>query len=149
MRLGRYLVLGLIVLAATVAFGSDEQPAPDRTAVALPSYTPPVGAPGFCTLLADSTRLTRIPTAVGTLAARPDDGVALGDLTAAVTELQIVLDEIVGTDRYAQLEATLHDLTAALSEATDEPVTEGAWRRIGRGLDDLGAQVQPLCEFPV
>ena len=44
--------------------------------------------------------------------------------------------------------ASLEELVAALRTARDGRLTDAVRTSIGTGLDDVGRQVQPVCDFP-
>ena len=151
MLFGRLRVVGLLFLlvACTAACtGSDAELQVTRADVAVRSYTPPSGAPGFCAALAGSTHLSRLPEALGTLTADPDDVEATLALTSAIGELQDVLDEVRDRSGFLALDRALAQLTNAIRDARDGPLTDAVRAAIGTGLDDVGHQVQPVCDFP-
>ena len=142
---------GLILLTLVMAVaGCDAAPAPARAqgAVAVPAYEAPRQAPGFCTRLAASTHLTRIPTAVGRLVVDPQNAAAVGDLKGAITELRAVLEDLRQDGPDGDLAVNVEELIAAVSAATTRPVDAGLRNRLSARLDVLGSAVQPLCEFP-
>ena len=154
MFIGRPRVfLGLLVLlgatgASSACSGPEEQSRAERADVAVLSYAPPSGAPGYCASLAGSTQLTRIPTAIGTLTARPRDVESKLALAAAADDLRIVGEQVPRNGGTAELGASIDDLLTALTDATDGPVTDSVRSAISTGLDDVGRLVQPVCDFP-
>jgi hypothetical protein len=117
--------------------------------VAVASYQPPEGAPAFCRLLADSVHVDGLPVAVGTLIADPGNRAAVQQLEDVLAELETVLADVPGEERYAELTAGLEDLLASVHSATENPVDDDLRARISTRLDAFGAQVQPVCVFPV
>lgn len=151
MSIGRLRVLGLLFtfVACTAACDpSDAEPQVTRADVAVLSYSPPSGAPDFCAALAGSTHLTGLPEALGTLTADPDDVEATLALTSVIGELQDVLEEVRARPGFLALDRALARLTDAVREARDGPLTDPVRAAIGTGLDDVGHQVQPVCDFP-
>jgi hypothetical protein len=148
--IGRPRVLGLLLLlgATTACSGAQTQPSVERTDVAVQSYAPPSGAPGYCMLLAGSTHLVGIPVALGTLTSRPGDVEAKLFLSAAAGDLRAVGEQVARDGGTAALGAALDDLTAALARAGEGAVTDSVRSAIGTGLDDVGLLVQPVCDFP-
>lgn len=142
---------GLILLTLVMAVaGCDAAPAPARAggAVAVPAYEAPRQAPDFCTRLAASTHLTRIPTAVGRLTVDPENATAVADLEGAVADLEAVLDDVRRDEPDGDLVGTLESLLTAVRAATAKPVDDGLRDRLSARLDVLGKAVQPVCEFP-
>ena len=151
MFFGRLRVLGLLfplVVGIAGCGGSDDEPQVVRADVAVRSYTPPSGAPGFCAALAGSTHLTRLPEALGTLTADPNDVEATLALTSAIGELQDVLDEVRSGPGFLALDRSLAELTDAVREARDGPLTDAVRAAISDALDDVGQRAQPVCDFP-
>ena len=151
MLIGRLRVLGLaflLVVGTAACDTSDAEPKVTRADVAVLSYSPPAGAPGFCAALAASTHLRGLPEALGTLTADPNDVEATLALTSAIGELQDVLDEVRARPGFLALDRSLTQLTDAVREARDGPLTDAARTAIGAGLDDVGHRVQPVCDFP-
>jgi hypothetical protein len=148
--IGRPRVLGLLLLlgSTTACSGAQTQPSVERTDVAVQSYAPPAGAPGYCTLLAGSPHLVGLPVAIGTLTARPGDVEAKLALSAAVGDLRAVGEEVARDDGTAALGAALDELTAALARAEAGPLTDAVRTAVSTGLDDVGLLVQPACDFP-
>src|SRR5688572_6282503 len=112
MRIGGPRWLGpLLLLGATAGCVApvDATP-PERGAVAVASYQPPEGAPAFCRLLADSVHVDGLPVAVGTLIADPGNRAAVQQLEDVLAELETVLADVPGEERYAELTAGLEDL---------------------------------------
>jgi hypothetical protein len=147
---GRLRVLGLLVplvgLAACTTAAAEPQLT--RADVAVRSYAPPTGAPDFCAVLAGSTQLTGLPEALGTLTADPKDVEATLALTSAIDELHEVLDEVRTRPGFLALDEALQQLADALREARDGALTDAVRTLIADGLDDVGHQVQPVCDFP-
>lgn len=151
MLFGRPPLLGLLVLllAATAGCTSSKAPAGfPRADVAVPSYTPPTGAPGFCSVLAANTHLAAVPDAIGLLAATREDVRAGLDLHAAATELRAVLESVQSEGGHQDVGRALDDLIGALEDAASGTLTETDQGAVAAGLDDVGDRVQPLCGFP-
>jgi hypothetical protein len=149
--IGRLRVLGLaflLVVGTAACAAEDAEPQVTRADVAVRSYTPPSGAPGFCAALAASTHLSGLPEALGTLTADPNDVEATLALTSAIDELQDVLDEVRARPGFLALDRSLARLADAVREARDGPLTDAVRTAIGTGLDDVGHRVQPVCDFP-
>ena len=147
----RLPVLGLLISLLGVMAGcatADAAPRVERADVAVRSYASPSGAPGFCAALAGSTHLTGLPVAVGTLTADPGDVEARFALTAAISELQDVLDDVRTHPGFLALDRSLEQLAGALRKAGDGLLTDAVRTAIRTGLDDVGQQVQPACDFP-
>jgi hypothetical protein len=147
----RFPVPGLLVLLVAGAGGCSTPGATaslERADVAVRSYAPPSGAPGFCTALAGSTHLTDVPSAVGTLTADPEDIEAGLALTAVIGELTDVLDGVRAHPGFLELGRSLEQLAGALREAREGPLTDAVRTAITTALDDVGRQVQPVCGFP-
>jgi len=145
--------LGLLVLlgatgASSACSGPEEQSRAERADVAVLSYAPPSGAPGYCASLAGSTQLTRIPTAIGTLTARPGDVESKLVLAAAADDLRVVGEQVPRDGGTAELRTSIEALVTALADATGGPVTDSVRSAISTGLDDVGRLVQPVCDFP-
>jgi hypothetical protein len=148
---GRLRVLGLLIplLAATAGCTATEaQPRSTRADVAVRSYAPPSGAPGFCSTLAGTTHLPDLPEALGTLTADPEDVESTLALTAAIGELTYVRNEVEDGPDVTDLVSSLDGLVSALRQARERPVTDAVRTAISTGLDDVGRQVQLLCGFP-
>jgi hypothetical protein len=142
------LVLPGVVLAAAACTGDGPPSRGEPAGAAVQSYAPPSGAPGYCASLADTTHLTDVPVALGTLTARPGDVEAKLALRAAVDDLQAVGEEVPRTAGSAELGTALDALVAALDRAERGPITDSVRSAVGTGLDDLGRLVQPVCDFP-
>jgi hypothetical protein len=140
------LLFPLIALAGCTA--ADDAPPVPRADAAVPSYAAPSGAPGFCATLAGTTHLTRLPVAVGTLTAQPQDVGAKLELTAAVDELNSVLDQVDGKPDLRALGTTVRELIGVLRDARDAPLTDAIRTKISTGLDDVGQRAQAVCGFP-
>jgi hypothetical protein len=119
-----------------------------RADVAVRSYVPLAGAPGFCAGLADSVHLTDIPEAVGTLTADPKDVEATLALTAAIDELTTARDAVRAGHGFLALDTALEQLATALRAARDGALSDAVGTAISSGLDDVGRLVQPACGFP-
>jgi hypothetical protein len=150
-RVSRLRDLGLVVLllggtAACTHAGT--APPENGGDVAVRAYSPPSGVPGFCALLADSTHLTGLPEAVGTLTVDPGNVEARLLLTAAIAELDDVLADIGEDPGFFLLDRSVDELLTTLRDVRDGGLTETARTAIASGLDDIGDQVQPVCEFP-
>ena len=148
---GRLRLLGLPILLLTATAGCTSAGAtapPTRADVAVASYSPPAGAPGFCARLAASTRLTDLPSAIGVLTAEPGDIEANLDLDAAIEELRAVLEEVRSGAGQIKVETSIEELVEALRRAGQGPVTDTVRTAIVHGLDDVGARVPPICRFP-
>ena len=151
MLIGRPGVLGLLALflagiAAGCTASAEGDAAPRRADVALPSYTADGDAPEFCALLAGSTRLTVLPSALGRLAGEAGNVEARLDLSGAINELEAIHQDLGSGDR--ELATALDDLVGALTRARDGSLTAGVRDAVSTGLDDVGRLTQPLCEFP-
>jgi hypothetical protein len=143
-------VLGLVFpLVAMAGCASADKPPPvPRADEAVPSYAPPSGAPALCAALAGTTHLTGLPAAVGTLATRPGDVAAKLELTAAVDELQGMLDDFDDRPDLTELSSALEALTGALRDAREAPLTDEVRSKISTELDDVGLRAQAVCGFP-
>jgi hypothetical protein len=150
MQIGGPRWLGpLLLLGATAAcVAPADAPSPERGDVAIAAYRPPDGAPAFCRLLAESVYVDRLPVAIGTLTADPGNRTAVEQVEDALAELEAVLADVPGEERYADLTAGLEDLLAAVHSATENPVDDDLRARISTRLDRFGGQVQPVCVFP-
>jgi hypothetical protein len=147
----RFPVPGLLVLLVAGTAGCstpDATASVERADVAVRSYAPPSGAPDFCAVLAGSSHLTDVPSAVGTLTADPEDIEAGLALTAAIGELKDVLDGVRAHSGFVELDSSLEQLAGALRDAREGPMTDAVRTAISTGLDDVGRQVQPVCGFP-
>jgi hypothetical protein len=149
-RVGGLRGLGLAFPLVALAGCTPTHSAPQeqRADVAVPSYAPPSGAPHFCAALADTTHVTGLPTAVGTLTTRPEDVGAKLELTAAADELQGVLDQVSDEPDAGALAGSLRELVAALRYARDTRLTDQGRTDISTGLDDVGRAAQAACGFP-
>jgi hypothetical protein len=148
--ISRPRILGLLfpLLAATACTDSDPQVAATRIDVAVQSYAPDEGVPGWCATLAGSTHLTDIAAAIGTLTAREGDVEAKLALAAAVDDVRAVADEIAGGGQ-VDLAAAFDRLSKALTRAKDGPLTDASRAAVVTALDEAGRLVQPVCEFPL
>jgi hypothetical protein len=144
---GRPLVVGLLLLSATGCTG-DADDEPQDTASAVASYDVPPGAPEFCARLAAARHVDDIPAAVGGIAAGAPAADTRAHLLAAMDELRYVLAAVREDGGYVQLDAALDDLIAALQGTTGGRLTQSAQAAITAGLDDVGRETQPVCEFP-
>ena len=147
MFIGRLRLAGLLVLVFLAASCTAEPGEPDPDA-AVASYTAPRDAPAFCDLLADSTELPRVPTAIGALAADLGSVEARLTLTGAIVELRAVQDDVRDEPGYGPLETALDDLVAGLTQVTSGPLTTSALTSISSGLAAVGERTQPVCRFP-
>jgi hypothetical protein len=141
------LAFPLIVVTGCLSHPS-AAPEVQRADVAVPSYAPPSGAPGFCAALAGTTHLTALAPAVGTLTSQPEDVGAQLELAAAADELQHVLDQASTRPGADALAGSLRDLVAALRKARDSHLTDQLRTEIRTGLDDVGRRAQAVCGFP-
>src|SRR4051812_2638356 len=153
MLLGRLRLPGLLILLllATTACSSPTADAGARTApqdAAVASYSPPAGAPGFCSTLAQGSQLPKVSDAMGVLAVAPGDVGAKVTLGDAVTELRGVLQEMKSQGGPLEVEAAVEHLVSALQQAKNETVTDAVRAAVFDGLDDVGSGVQPICGFP-
>lgn len=150
MIFGRPGALGLLLLLGSLTACTSRASAPPEPtgAAALPGYDAPYGAPGFCTLLAGSTHLAQVPSALGALTVDPADPAARQVLAAAVDDLRLVLDDVRPDVTYAELETAVEDLVAALTEASGGRLADGIGEAVGAALTTIGEQAQPACEFP-
>jgi hypothetical protein len=150
MRIGGPRWLGPLLLVGAMSGCTDPvDPAPPgRGEVAIASYSAPEGAPTFCHLLAGSVHIGDLPLALGTLIADPGDRTAVAQVADAHVELEDVLADLPTGERYAEVSSELEHLLDAVRSAMQEPVDDGLRRRISAGLNDFGALVQPVCEFP-
>lgn len=153
MLLGRLRLsgLGILLLLATAACSSADAgavtpPVPEDAAVA--SYTPPAGAPGFCTTLASGSELPAVSDAMGMLAVAPSDVGAKVTLGNAITELRGVLREMQSQGGPLEVEASVEKLVTALQQAKNGIVTDAVRTAVVAGLDDVASGVQPICGFP-
>jgi hypothetical protein len=152
MLLGRLRLSGLLILVFLTSAACTSADAPSTSApvgVAVPSYTPPAGAPDFCTDLARGTDLRKVPAAMGTLVVAPDDVEARLHLGNAADEVRGLLDDLRDDGGHDDVESALDDLATALETAYDETVTGAVRDDVVSTLDELGHEVQPDCEFPV
>lgn len=149
MLVGRLRLPGLLILllVTVTACTSTETRSRQVQVIAVPSYTPPAGAPDFCALLAEGTDLPRLPTAMGTLAVSPQDVEARLQLSNAADELRGVLEEL-RNDEHVDVEHALADLATALETAYDGTMIGADDADVVRALDQFGDAVQPDCEFP-
>jgi hypothetical protein len=142
------LGVSAVVLVAVTACVSSEDPDPAADAnAALPGYEAPGGAPGFCTRLASLEELDRLPVAIGTLAAGTDVE-ARTQLTAAARELLAVLADVRAEDGGDGLATALEDLVGTLGEVGNGPLTDSVRSAVSTGLERVGVQAQPACDFP-
>jgi hypothetical protein len=152
MSVGRPRVLGLLflllALAACTGSAPESEPLVSRADVAVLSYAPPSGAPDFCTELAQTTHLTGLPVAIGTLTADPQDVEARLSLTATVDELRAVRADVPDQPGLLGLSTALDDLLDTLGDAQDAPLTDAVRTAISTRLEAFGVQAQPLCGFP-
>ena len=141
MRVSRLCDLGLVVLllgGASACTHAGTAPPENGADVAVRAYSPPSGVPGFCTLLADSTHLTGLPEAVGTLTVDPGDVEAKLLLTAAIAELDDVLADLAEDPGSLALDHSVDELLTTLQDVRDAGLTETAQTAIASGLDDIG-----------
>jgi hypothetical protein len=150
MRIGGPPWLGLVVAVGltTGCTAPAEAPAPPGGEPAVAAYRAPAGAPAFCARLAGSTRVTDVPLAIGRLTADPGNRHAVAQLRYAGGDLEAVLADVSGQDRYDDVAVGLEDLLAALHSATVNPVDDALGTRIVDRLAAVGTLVQPVCEFP-
>jgi hypothetical protein len=150
MIIRRPAALGLLfLLGSLTACTSEASTPPEASGVAaLQGYQAPSGAPGFCALLADSTHLRGIPTALGALAVDTADAGARQQLADAVTDLRAVLDEVRMDVEYADLETAVEDLVDSLTVAAGGRLPAELGDAVATALTDVAAFAQPLCEFP-
>ena len=152
MQRGRLRGFGLVVAVAGVAgctHSATDMPSREgRAGVAVPSYAPPAGTPDFCGLLAGTTSLTAVPAALGMLAADADVVEARLTLSAAIDELQGVLDHVPPRGGNLAVGTSLEQLITALLRARDRRLTDDLRTSISTGLDDVGRQAQTACGFP-
>ena len=152
MNSGRSLVRGLLLLlvGALGACTSEAATTPLQPSgvAALPSYEAPAGAPAFCRLLAGSTQITAIPSALGRLTVDTSDAAARQELAGAVPDLRAVLDDVRFSVEHADLETAVEDLVDALVEASGGRPTAGSSETIAAALSAVADLAQPACEFP-
>lgn len=150
MIFGRPRVLGLLFLLGSLTACTSQASAPPEPSgiAALPSYEAPSGAPGFCTLLAGSTHLAQVPSALGTLTVDPSDPAARQVLAAAVDDLRAVLDNVRSDVAHADLESAVEDLVGTLTAASGGRLDDGTGEAVGAALTTIGEQAQPACEYP-
>lgn len=150
MIIRRSAVVGLLVLLGALTACTSEASTPPQAsgAPALPGYRPPSGAPGFCALLAGSTHLGTLPTALGALAVDPSDTPARQELAGAVADLRAVLDDLRLAVEYADLETAVEDLVDALTEAAGGRPPAELGDTVARALTEVADRAQPACEFP-
>ena len=150
MIFGRPRVVGLLILLGSLTACTSHASAPPEPSgtAALPGYDAPSGAPAFCALLAGSTHLAQVPSALGTLAVDPSDPAARQVLAAAVDDLRAVLDDVRSDVAHADLETAVEDLVGTLTEAAGGRLGDGTGEVVGAALTAIGEQAQPVCEFP-
>jgi hypothetical protein len=143
-------VLGLLVLLGALTACTSNASTPPQTSgtPALHGYQAPSGAPAFCTLLAGSTHLRTLPTALGTLAVDTSDAGARQELAGAVADLRAVLEDIRLAVEYADLETAVEDLVEALTEAAGGRLPAELSDTVARTLAEIADRSQPACEFP-
>ena len=142
--------LGLLVLLVGLTACTSEASTPPETSgvPALAGYQAPSDAPGFCELLAGSTHLRTLPTALGTLAVDGSDAAARQELAAAVVDLRSVLDDVRFAVEYADLETAVEDLVDALTEASGGRLPAQSSDTVARALAAVADEAQPACEVP-
>ena len=150
MSFGSSGALGLLLLLGSVAACTGEASTPQEPSgvAALPAYEPPSGAPEFCALLAGSTHLATVPSALGVLTVDPSDATARQELTGAVEDLRPVLEDVRFAVEHADLETAVEDLVAALAAASGGRLTDDTSETVARALTAVAEQTQPVCEFP-
>ena len=141
-------VMAVFVVAASGCTDAESARPAAGADAAVPSYAAPSGAPVFCADLAATTHLTDIPEAVGRLTADPRDVEAGLALTAAMAELDAVIDRVRVTVGFRELDTSLEVLVGALEHARDGSTTEAVRTAISTGLDDVGRKTQAVCGFP-
>ncbi|WP_040337186.1 hypothetical protein [Candidatus Blastococcus massiliensis] len=147
-RAAAFLGLPALVLAAIVGCGADDEARPEAgVEVALPSYDPPDGAPGFCADLASTRELGALPTSMGALAAGPDVE-ARTQVSRAVRELRDVLSDIRDDGDHDDLAAALDGVVTALGQVIEGEATDQVRAAVTSGLEQVGATAQPVCGFP-
>lgn len=142
------LLFSVSAVAACTPAATAVTPRAERADVAVPSYAPPSGTPEFCALLAGTTRLTDVPAALGTLAADPGDIEAGLTMSAAIDELQGVVDRVPVRAGYLAVGTSLEQLITSLRTARDGQLTDSVRTSISMDLDEVGRQAQTLCGFP-
>jgi hypothetical protein len=145
----RTAVLGIsALLLALAGCTSDDAVAPavDQD-LAQPSYVAPDEAPAFCEKLASSAELTELPTSIGTLVAGPDIE-ARTQISQTVQELRGVLTDVRDENGHEDVATALDSLITALGQVVDGGVTDSLRAAVSAGLEQVGAQAQPLCGFP-
>jgi len=137
-------VLAAVLAACTSADG----PPPVRQAdVAVPSYEAPAGAPAFCSRLASSEDLGRLPVSIGLLASG-EDVESRTQISGVVAELRGVLAEVRTEGGHGRLVTALDGLVQALAQVGDGPLSQPALGAVTAGLEQVGVQAQPTCGFP-
>lgn len=137
------LLASLLLLSACAA-GEASAERPDAAA---PGYRAPSGAPELCGRLAGAVHFTGIPHAVGRLAAGTGVPQARSALTDARDELRALTAELpTSADR--ELSAAVDDLAAALRAVVDAPRDDDARAGLVVEMDQLVAELQPVCGYP-
>jgi hypothetical protein len=150
MIIRRPAVLGLLFLLGSLSACTSEASTPPEASgvAALQGYRAPTGAPHFCSLLAGSTHLRGIPTALGALAVDTADAGARQQLAGAVTDLRAVLDDIRLDVEHADLETAVEDLVDALTVAAGGRLPAELSDTVAAALTDIADIAQPACGFP-
>jgi hypothetical protein len=143
-----FLGIPALLLAAVVGCTSADgaRPAPGAGG-AQPSYVVPDGAPGFCEQLASATELTELPTSIAVLVTGPDVE-ARTQVSKAIRELRAVLADARDVAGQEGVAAALDELVTVLTQLSGGVVTDAVRAAVSTGLEQVGAQTQPVCEFP-
>ena len=144
LRLG---VLAFVLAPATACMSADDAAPTTDSDVAVPSYELPAGAPRFCTRLAASVEVSRLPTSIGTLAAGTDAR-ARTQVSGAMRELLAVLSDVRADGEHDELATALDDLVRDLGDIGDGPLTDERRDSVAAALQAVDAQAQPTCGFP-
>jgi hypothetical protein len=146
----RPAVLGLLVLFGTLTGCTSEASTPPEASgsPALRGYSAPAGAPGFCELLAGSTHLGSLPTALGTLVVDGSDAGARQEVAGAVDDLRAVLDDVRDSVEHADLETAVEELVDALTSASGGRPPDELSTTVAAALAAVADEAQPVCEFP-
>lgn len=148
---GRLGLPVLVLLASLAACGPDEDArpaaAPDTGTAAAPAYAAPDGAPGFCSRLASGEELTRLPVSVGLLVTGTDVE-ARAQIGRVMRELRGVLADVREEGGHDGLATALDGLVRSLGSVVVGPLTDAVRGSVTTGLQQVGAQAQPVCGFP-
>jgi hypothetical protein len=142
------LGLPVVLLAGLAGCTSTDDPASvERPDVAVMAYKAPAGAPGFCSRLATLTELGGLPASIGMLVAGTDVE-ARTQVAGVVRELRGVLSTVRSEGGQQDLVTALDGLVQALGQVGEGPLPDPVRSGVTAGLDQVAAEVQPLCGFP-